>query len=185
MSGLLFLTTEDFNIKRGQKGPIMCNTIRGFSLILFYSTQCEYCQTFLPIFKQLPGNVSGCQFGMINVSHNKQCVMLSRETIAPITEVPYVIMYVNGKPFIRYKGPHDIKEIGRFVVEVANNVQKQEKFTKDTQIKENKKTGIPDYTIGKPLCGPDDKVCYLQFDNAYGENSTSNNKSGNRMQQRQ
>ena len=170
MSGLLFLTSEDFSIQRGVKGPILCNSIRGFSLILFYSTQCEYCQNLIPIFKQLPGSVGGCQFGMINVSHNKQCVMLSRETIAPITEVPYVIMYVNGKPYIRYKGPHDIKEIGRFVVEVANSIQKNnESLVKQENIKENPHTGIPDYTTGKPLCGPDSKVCYLQFDNAYGD----------------
>ena len=111
MSGLLFLTSDDFNVQRGVKGPILCNNIRGFSLILFYSTQCEYCQNLIPIFKQLPGSVGGCQFGMINVSHNKQCVLQSRETIAPITEVPYVIMYVNGKPYIRYKGPHDLERL--------------------------------------------------------------------------
>jgi|TARA_B110000259_G_scaffold186399_1_gene237516 hypothetical protein len=176
MSGLLFLTTDDFNIQRGHKGSILCNSIKGFSLILFYSTQCEHCQNLIPIFKQLPGVVTGCQFGMINVSHNKQCVIISRETIAPITEVPYVIMYVNGKPFMRYKGPHDPKEISRFIVEVANNVQKNENFNKTTHIKENKKTGIPDYTTGKPLCGPDSKVCYLQFNNAYGDNSSQNRK---------
>jgi len=179
MSGLLFLTTEDFNIQKGQKGPILCNSIRGFSLILFYSTQCEFCQNLIPLFKQLPGGVSGCQFGMINVSHNKQCVLLSRETIAPINEVPYIIMYVNGKPFLRYKGPHDQREISRFIVEVANNVNKNESFNKDTQIKENTKSGIPDYTTGIPLCGPDSKVCYLQFDNAYGDNNAQKNL-GNR-----
>ena len=76
---------------------------------------------------------------MINVSHNKQCVLLSRQTIAPINEVPYIIMYVNGKPFLRYKGPHDPREISRFIVEVANNVNKNESFNKDTQIKQKKK----------------------------------------------
>ena len=92
MSGLLFLSTEDFHLVKGTKGAIMTTNIPGFSLILFYSTQCEHCQSLIPIFKQLPGTVGGCQFGMINVSHNKQCVLMSRETIAPIRVVPYIIL---------------------------------------------------------------------------------------------
>ena len=88
MSGLLFLTTEDFNIQRGVKGHIMCTMIQGFSLILFYSTECQHCQSLIPIFKRLPGSVGGCQFGMINVSHNKQTVIMSRDTIAEDEVIP-------------------------------------------------------------------------------------------------
>ena len=39
------------------------------------------------------------KFGMINVSNNKQCVIMSRSTIAPIKVVPYI----NGLPdLMRY-----------------------------------------------------------------------------------
>jgi hypothetical protein len=168
MSGLLFLTSDDFQIQRGTKGPILCTNIPGFSLILFYSTQCTYCQTLIPIFKRLPGSVGGCQFGMINVSHNKQCVLLSRQTIAPIKEVPYIVLYVNGKPYMRYRGPHDIREIGRFIVEVAEKVRTNESFAKDDKrIDQDPRKGIPEYTIGHPLYGTDDKVCYLDWEEAY------------------
>jgi len=171
MSGLLFLTAEDFQLFRGTKGSIMGTSIPGFSLILFYSTQCEHCQTLIPIFKRLPGTVGGCQFGMINVSHNKSCVMMSRKTIAPIEVVPYIILYVHGKPYMRYKGPQDAKEIARFIVEVSHQAQQNVKRTNKTEskIKQDPKGGIPAYTIGKPLCGPDDDVCYLEFNNAYGK----------------
>ena len=67
MSGLLFLTSDDFNIQKGTKGNIVCNNIRGFSLILFYSTSCPHCEKFIPIFKNLPGSLPGCQFGLINI----------------------------------------------------------------------------------------------------------------------
>ena len=168
MSGLLFLTSEDFQLAKGTKGTIMCNRIPGFSLILFYSTQCEHCQSLIPIFKSLPGTIGGCQFGMINVSHNKSCVMMSRESIAPIKVVPYIILYISGKPYMRYQGPHDPKEIARFIVEVSNKVQNKQTFTKDdTRIKHDSKGGIPAYTIGHPLCGPDDGECYLEFNDAY------------------
>jgi thiol-disulfide isomerase/thioredoxin len=180
MSGLLFLSTEDFQITKGSKGNILSTNIQGFSLILFYSTQCEHCQSLIPIFKQLPGTVGGCQFGMVNVNHNKQCIMMSRETIAPIKVVPYIILYINGKPYMRYQGPHDAKEISRFIVEVSQKVQTRQTFTKQEETKEVKqklKGGIPAYTIGKPLYGDeDDNVCYLEFNSAYGNtnNSTSN-----------
>ena len=50
MSGLLFLNSDDFNVLNGEKGKILSTEIKGFSLILFYSTQCEYCKKLIPIF---------------------------------------------------------------------------------------------------------------------------------------
>lgn len=168
MSGLLFLSSDDFSVNKGSKGNILCNSIPGFSLILFYSTQCVHCQTLIPIFKRLPGTIGGCQFGMINVSSNKQCIKMSKETIAPVNYVPYIILYIQGKPFMRYNGPHDSGEIRRFVIEVANKVQNKQKFTAENVTKPDK--GIPEYCTGHPICGDmDSKVCYLEFDEAYGK----------------
>jgi len=168
MSGsILFLTTEDFTVQKGTKGDIMCHNIPGFSLILFYSTHCVHCQSLIPIFKRLPGSINGCQFGMINISTNRSTVDMSATTIAPIKYVPYIVLYVNGKPFMVYKGPYQESEIRNFVVEIANNIQKKQQFSKE-KVKETpqEEGGIPAYTIGKPLCG-NDKVCYLTFNGAY------------------
>ena len=79
MSGLLFLAKEDFKQTSGNRGTLMCTEISGFSLILFYSTQCTFCQNMMPVFKSLPGSLSGCQFGMINVSKNKEIVKFQRK----------------------------------------------------------------------------------------------------------
>jgi hypothetical protein len=167
MSGLLFLSSDDFNIQKGTKGNIMCHSIPGFSLILFYSTQCEHCQNLIPIFKSLPGTVGGCQFGMINVSTNKQCILMSRETIAPIKVVPYILLFINGRPYMRYQGPYDRNEIIKFIVEVSQKVQTKQQFSTE-KVKEDPNGGIPAYTIGIPLKGGRvEKVCYLDFDNAY------------------
>ena len=164
--GLLFLTSDDFNIQKGTKGDIMCHSIPGFSLILYYSTHCTHCQSLIPIFKKLPGTIGGCQFGMINVSTNKKAVELSQTTIAPIKYVPYIVLYINGKPFMVYKGPYVEEEIRRFVLEIANNVQKKQQFSKEKVKEDPEEGGIPAYCIGKPLCG-NDKVCYLSFNGAY------------------
>lgn len=168
MSGLLFLSSDDFSIAKGTKGNILCTSIPGFSLILFYSTQCQHCQTLIPIFKKLPGSIGGCQFGMINVSSNKSCVRWSKDTIAPITYVPYIILYINGRPFMKYQGPHDADEIRRFVLAIAEKIQSKQKFSSEV-VKEDPRGGIPEYTIGHPLYGPDENVCYLVMDEAYGK----------------
>jgi thiol-disulfide isomerase/thioredoxin len=166
MSGpILFLTTEDFISQKGTNGNILCHNIPGFSLILFYSTHCVHCQTLIPIFKKLPGTINGCQFGMINVSTNKNVVEMSRDTVAPVKYVPYIVLYINGKPFMVYKGPYSENDIRNFIVEVANNVQKKQQFSKE-RVKEEIPGELPAYCIGKPLCG-NDKVCYLVFNNAY------------------
>ena len=169
MSGLLFLSSEDFHVERGTKGNLLCNSIQGFSLILFYSTQCQHCQTLIPIFKRLPGTIGGCQFGMINVSANKLCVKMSVNTVAPITYVPYIILYINGKPFMRYQGPYDGNKIREFVITVAEKTQRKQQFSSDL-VKEDPRGGIPAYTIGHPLKGDDEDVCYLEFSEAYTEN---------------
>ena len=165
MSGLLFLSHEDFNIQKTDKGTVMCSTIiSGFSLILFYSTHCGFCKDLIPIFKKLPGTIGGCHFGMINVSSNRQCVEMSQNTIAPIKYVPYIVLYYNGMPFMVYKGPSNADEIRRFVVEVANNIQKKQQFSKE-KVKETADEGIPAYCTGKPISGDKNQlVCYINFE---------------------
>ena len=167
MSALIFLTADDFNIQNGQKGDILCHNIKGYSVVLFYSTQCVHCHTLIPVYKQLPGTIANCQFAMINVSTQKNVVMMSRNTIAPITYVPYIIFYVNGKPFMKYNGPQDSTEIKRFIMDVSKNLQSKQKFYEETTEKHIRDKKIPEYTIGVPKEVCEDGVCYLEFDDAY------------------
>lgn len=169
MSGLLFLSNDDFSIAKGTKGNIMVHSIPGFSVVLFYSNHCPHCQNLIPLFKTLPGTIAGCQFGMMNISKNKACAIKSKETISPILFVPLILFYVSGKPYMRYTGPYDINEIKRFIVEVAHKYNQQKSYfdaQKHALIKaENKK--IPGYAIGHPLYGQEDDVTYLKFEEAY------------------
>jgi len=167
MSGLLFLTSKDFNLRN----QLLCNNIPGMSLVMFYSTECVHCQKLIPIIKTLPNIVNGCQFAIINVSKNRQIVGMSQKSKSPIKYVPYIILYVNGQPFMRYDGPQKMNEIRKFIFEVHNTIKHKQKFAKQEQKEEKKSNasktnGIPAYTIGKPLCGKNN-VCYLDFNNAY------------------
>ena len=169
MSGLLFLTSDDFQLQRGMKGNIMCHSIGGYSLILFYSTHCTYCQQLIPIFKKMPGTINGCQFGIINVSTNRACVEMAKNSVAPVEYVPYIVLYVNGRPHMVYKGPYVESEIRRFIIEVAHNIQTKQQFSKE-KVRQPTKRGIPEYTVGIPVMsgeGRDENVTYLPFPKAY------------------
>ena len=49
MSGLLFLTADDFNVVESNGNKILEHNVRGFTLVLFYSTNCVHCNKLLPI----------------------------------------------------------------------------------------------------------------------------------------
>lgn len=167
MSSLLFLSTDDFGVERNEKGDVLYHEIRGFSLILYYSTQCSYCQKIIPVFKKLPDLINGCQFGMVNVSMNRTLISMSMQSNTPIKYVPLLILYINGRPYMRYEGPHEENDIRRFILEVSNSVQ----ASGFAQVAKEK--SIPAYTIGQPLCG-EDGVCYLEFDTQVGYKKPTN-----------
>ena len=126
MSGILFLGNDDFQIRQGDQGMLLTLTYdsKGLTLVLFYSKECPYCDSLINKFKQLPNFVNGCQFAMVNVNRNMSVVERSKNTVAPITYVPDVILYVNGMPYIRYDGPHDIHHIKEFIVSIYQKIQK-------------------------------------------------------------
>lgn len=196
-SGIFFFTTDDFTIKESSKGKLLGlkGNSNGLQLILFYSKECQFCDQFLAQFKQLPNVILGCQFVMVNINQNKEIVNMSKQTLAPISYVPDVILYVNGLPYIRYDGPSEIQQIKEFIVHIYEKLQKtsflQENYggaknESPANISDSTSVGfgpntvqkakeqIPEYTIGKPLCGSSKDVygkCYLNFDSAYVSSS--------------
>lgn len=177
MSGLLFLQSCDFNKQPSSRGgEIVCNNIRGVSLILMYATKCEFCRRLIPIFKRLPGTIGGCQFGMVNIETERDLVRMSLNTLVPVSYVPLIVLYLNGKPFIRYDGAHEEQDIRAFLIDVTTRLQTRERFAGDRAasgaanktVPNGKNNGrdIPAFTIGYPLFGDEDDM-YKEFDEAY------------------
>jgi thiol-disulfide isomerase/thioredoxin len=171
----LFLRTDDFVVQKGPRGNILCNEIPGYSLILFYSTYCTSCQTIIPVFKKLPGTIEGCQFGMLNVSTNKGCIEKSNKTITPIKYVPYIVLYIDGQPYMSYKGPEKVEEIRRFILDIHKSFQKKQTFTSERKTVEqgssnsantSAPTTVPAFLkgIGVPVFGNAKEGCYLGCD---------------------
>lgn len=156
---MLYLSSDDFEIKQGQKGNILCNKFEGLSLILFYSTDCQYCKPLLPKFRNLPNLISGCKFGIINLSKNTKLIHMSKQTIDPINYVPYIVLYVNGRPYMRYSGNNEERDLQKFVMDVGSQIQTTKQFHEN----------ISEFSTGKALKGGPGagKRCYLNFDQCY------------------
>ncbi len=161
---LLFLETDDFEVKQSPNGgTVLCNKLPNYSLILFYSTKCEICKTLLPIYKKLPRMVVGCQFGIVNVSNCKDLVQMSKTTKTVLEYVPYIVIYINGRPFMSYEGRHNENDIAKFVQDVYNDETKRQK---NFVAEKNKHitTDIPSYTIGVPVKGDTkSQICYITW----------------------
>ena len=166
MSSLVFLSENDFSIQQGKKGYILCTNLPSISLVLFYSKQCNSCNDTIPIFQRLPQLVYGCQFSLLNVSNNMGVVAMSNKTSVPLTHVPFIILYVNGKPFMKYNGPKTLKDIANFVNEVLSRIKSTNNFSSNSRV--DIEDEIPDYSIGIPFnlkC--ESEICYLTFNQAY------------------
>src|SRR5438105_828544 len=101
-SSLLFLMDDAFTLRQSKTDRLLCNNLPGISLVLFYSDDCKHCEDCIPIFEQLPNNLNGCAFAIVNLDKNKKLVELSRDTLLQIEYVPLIVAYVDGKPYVRY-----------------------------------------------------------------------------------
>ena len=173
---ILMLSNEDFYIAQGAKGALLCNRMRGLSFVLFYSIECPHCKAFLPVFKDLARSIIGCQFGLMDIMNhtNLEIIRASQKTICPIDEVPFLILYYDNKPYMRYKGPLNAATIKSFIFDVSTKIMrdiKEEERRKTNHIsatKSGSKRPQPqcaNVTIGIPIFGDrTDQVSYITFD---------------------
>src|SRR5271169_5817211 len=104
MQGIYKLRTDDFDVQLGAKRqPILCTGIKGFALVMFWSPSCPISNRIEPQFRRLPQIIpSRVKFGLLNINENQGIISLSNRTIAPITGVPYIVFYVDGRPILSY-----------------------------------------------------------------------------------
>lgn len=178
---LLFFSQDDFTLRHHQDSIKLCTKVKGLSLIFFYSEKCDHCHIFFPIFKDLPKSVGGCMFGSINISHNKNLIASSKKSTTPLEYVPYIILYIDGVPFMRYDGDRSLEGIRSFIFQVASSLQQtsnddnthgrrlanesgmEAKLNSMDGVQQNKQK-VNEYTLGQPK---KKEVCYLTLDSAY------------------
>lgn len=173
MAGISYFTPDDFHIGQGQRGPLLCIKDPRLTLVYFYSPKAQDCEPFTNTIISCPGNIIGAQFAMVNIGQKQLAIYkLSLGTIMPIDVVPYIVLYFNGKPYMRYSGPPDIAEIAAFIKELAVRVKDNAPVTKNmgvcppnVGVGGQGKAKIPAYCVGKPV---DDDNTFMAYGDAYG-----------------
>jgi len=90
----MILTSKDFTTLNGE---LVLFNKRGFSLVFFTAPHCVYCDEFKPYFDHVSHRVTGCNFYFCDMSEEIQLKQESQYTKTPITYVPLVLLFANGK----------------------------------------------------------------------------------------
>ena len=123
---LFNLSSQDFRQERTAQGSILGITLSGITVVLYYSARnSPPCMQFLPYYQQLPGTIPGCQFAAVDVGRERAVVRMADGTPFPINFVPYIILYVNGRPYRPYGGKRSIRELQQFIVTSIQALQQQ------------------------------------------------------------
>lgn len=110
------LTSANFELSGFQRKTLDIVNVPGVILVFFKTTSCEGCRAVTPIFDELSQVEKSINYGVIYVDQYREVVALSRQTTAPITVVPFFILYIDGKPLAKYKGNKDVTSMRSFIV---------------------------------------------------------------------
>lgn len=114
--GITYLTHADFVIL-GSKTKTLGIKPPG-TILVWYKIQGDpYCQQFEPIFAKLSSADNRINFAVLDVSRpdGREVVALSRSTSTPITGVPLLILYANGRPYAKFNGTRSMETIRDFI----------------------------------------------------------------------
>lgn len=111
-----FLSHADF-VTIGTRQKTLCIRLQGNVFIFFKMRGCNNCAEFEPVFAQLSKmeNRVACSVLDVTDQANREVVKWSRETSTPITAVPILILYVNGRPHAKFHGTKNIQSIQGFI----------------------------------------------------------------------
>jgi thiol-disulfide isomerase/thioredoxin len=179
-----FLDESDFHLRQSKNGKLLSHKIPGLSFVLFYSTKCKFCPTMVDRFKMLPSVYKGIKFCMFNITNKDTFIKkINSNTITRMEYVPYMMVYMNGVPYVQYTGGYDVNDIVSFLKNVEDSIsakhhmrnqmiKKEEKF--DTKKSQEEKKSHP-CTYGVPICGDGtrDNVCYVTMQEAYDDITSS------------
>jgi len=170
MSQILFPTSKEFFLDKVAKGTVLCSTLKGITLILFHADpeRCEHCSDLIPEFRKLPYAMPGIKFAMINLNKYKEIVDMASKTISPISYVPYIILFVEGRPFTRYDGDRSYQDILDFLNTILNSLKNKRDFVDNKFVKIENETPISlNSSQFNVVCDTEKGVCYLSQKDAY------------------
>ena len=151
MNNILFLNDKDFSTKTVSSGVVITTRITNISVVMFYSPKCQYSRDLMPLFRKLPTTLSGCIFAIANISKYPNIVNISRTTKMPIRYVPLLILFVNGLPYMEYKGEYTIDNIKQFILDTSNSVYNNIPRETMKHVTQHPDHPVPVYSLGIPI----------------------------------
>ena len=123
---ILYLTNNDFYVDNGKKGKVMCTTQKDILFAFFHlnDNECSNCTTMIPEFVNVAKRLPQIKYALVNLSKYPEIFKKTIDTIAPIKYVPYLIIFVNNRPFLRYDGGKSSSEMYDFIKELLENMPK-------------------------------------------------------------
>jgi hypothetical protein len=114
MSRISFLDKSNFVILGTRQKSLGIN-LQGNFLVFFKMAGDPNCAEFEPIFAKLSQTEKRVSHAILDVSQYKEIVIWSRETSTPITGVPLLILYVEGRPHAKFNGTKNVTSIQTFI----------------------------------------------------------------------
>jgi hypothetical protein len=117
-------TSQDFQIINGQKKSL--NITQGGIYLIFYKIQgCQGCSAFEPIFLQLSTEDKRVNYGILDLTYNRDIIKVSRDTTTVIEKVPHLILYVQGSPRALFKGEKNLLSLKSFLTGALSQITVQ------------------------------------------------------------
>ena len=140
----VFLDESDFTFMNSKNGKLLSHKLPGLSFVLFYTNGCKFCKIMSENFKKLPSLYKGIKFCMFNLTNKHHFIQnVKKETITPIDYVPYMMVYVDGTPYVQYTGEYDVNKCLAFLNNVEKSIHNSKMKNKisSEMVKKNSGTG--------------------------------------------
>lgn len=169
-SSLIDLDYTHFKKLKGNRGYVLgIPNATNLTLLMFYSTKCEYCEQAMPELQKLNDvlkkNSLPIQVAICDVGRNPQIIQEAQQTVDPIRYVPYMIIYQRDRPYLRYNGKKIAEEMFSYLMEVLKRVDTRQQFVNNSssqQAAQEEEENNSQYASGIPynmVC--QDGMCYL------------------------
>jgi thiol-disulfide isomerase/thioredoxin len=173
---LIELNADAFRKLKGSKGYVLgIPNAENLTLLMFYSTQCEYCDQAMPelarLSRHLRENNLPIQVAVCDVGKNRAVIKEAADTVDPIKYVPYTVIYLKDKPYVRYNGNKVAEEMFKYLIEVMRRIDTRQQFVRaDSRQEDEEKDEEPTQPgIGVPYnMVTEQSVCYLTNEEALG-----------------
>lgn len=101
---IISLTPQNFQLV-GVKQKTLNINVKGPVLVFFKQSNCRGCASFTPIFNKLVASEQRIRYAIFDLGTDKRgdVVKLSHQSTLPITHVPFVVFYIDGRPAYNFK----------------------------------------------------------------------------------